>query len=234
MKAEPLKTFELKDLYEMARREPQKTFDEWRIFEVRKKCLETMKNWEVYGYLVDWVEKHIRELLVTGRRDLPEAMLDWYVFNAQENVAVRAVEFSLSLANGEKAVLFFENAVSKIVAGRLLKNEVAVLYHKLPSLPKFLEELLEKLNSPYQIKKEGRQYSDSDWVCAERALRIIVEYKDFSFLPQIEKIIVFMQTGKIVAPDKPFYAGEAHLGAFKEAKEILLKARKDSLLGKAD
>ncbi len=189
-----LKSVTLAELYEMARRKPKTTFDDWPILEIRQKYLKAMEGWLFYKDLADWAEKQIWELF-SLEVEVPEAMLERYMFNAQDTA--RAIEFSLSLVLGKSICPFhkvsgfvsIENTVSKIVAGRLLKNEVVVLYHKLPSLPKFLEELLGKLDRPYRTNDSSYEYSGSDWVCAERALRIIIEYKDFSFLPKIEELI---------------------------------------------
>lgn len=235
-KEKPLEALEMCELYELARREPMKTFDDWRIVEIRKKCLESMKDWKIYDYLAGWVEEHLLKFRVSELRHhgLLEVMLGWYVLNAQGETTIRAIEFAISLNRVEGSYGSIEDVISKIVVGRLLKNEISNFYPQLVSLPKFLEVLLDELDSPYHIKRnDGRQYFEEDWFCAERALRVIVREKDFSFLPKIEELIVLLQEGKIVPTDKPFYAKTSHLAAFKEARKILLEAKKEGLLGAA-
>lgn len=225
----------LSELYEMAKRDPAKTFDDWPITEIRLKCLKAMEKQIFDKRLADWAEKRILYFFDFARsRELGGAILERYVFNAQD--VVRAIEFALCLDLGKKACPFFsccnfdgyadlENIVSKVVAGRLFKGETINSEPFIIPLRKFLGKFLDTLTLPWAMSGGIVRYADSDWVCAERALRIIVANKDLSFLPKVEEYIRLSQGGKIQPPDKLFYTKGSHLAAFEETRRILLEAQ---------
>lgn len=232
------KMFKLEDLYEKARFYPMATFDAWPIAEIREECFKKIKEWEVDDSLADWAEKHIRELLAARHETLPRNMLEWYVFKSAGKKTERAVNFCLSLLSGKEdgrppVSSFGENVISKILAGDL-RGQSPEIYRRLTSLKSFLRQLLDKLKPRSFEKSVPTEYLDGDWFCAERALKIIVAYNDFSFLSKIDQLIDLFQAGKIKPRSELFYAQKSHLAAFLEARRLLLKARKEILAGKAE
>ncbi|MBU1102645.1 hypothetical protein KJ853_03260 [Patescibacteria group bacterium] len=223
------RVFEFREILQEAVRSPFRCFEKWPILEVWEKCLKAIgERGVIYKEEADWAEKWIHTLLEQSvvSRDIGKKLLSWYVFTARGKLAVRAVEFALGLRQGLKV---WPDELSKLIAGRLIKNvsNEGFFYPQLPSLKKFLHELLD------EFKKERRDgYLDSTWYCAERALRIIVAAEDFSFLDKIEEVILLMQAGQIFPSEssEPFYFKVSNLGAFKEAKKILVRARKEHII----
>lgn len=220
------KTIDLAEVLSKVRQNPLKYFEDWHLLEVRERCLKEMEQWRyIYESHAEWAEACIRDFLEQGDDyNFREKVLSWYVFAAKDGLAVRAIEFAFSLWREHKV---HSPELSKLIAGRLLegRRRDIDLYSKLPPLREFLEKLLDELK---EDRRDG--YFDSDWFCAERALRIIDAAGDVSFLPQIEELILLLQEGKIY-PSKydPPESRDMNLARLKYTRKSLVKARKEKL-----
>jgi len=217
---------EFREIMLEAERVPFKCFEKWPIFEVWKKCLKEIREQGVlYEPQADWAEKWINTLLESNEnRDIREELLSWYVLTARGQLAVRAINFALSLRRGFK---IWPEELSKIITKRLIKhvdNEGFLYWPQLSCIKEFLHELLDDFKKE---RKEG--YLDHTWYCAERALRIIVAAKDFSFLDNIEEMIVLIQSGQLFPRkgSEPFYVKASNLEVFKQARRILVRAKNE-------
>ncbi|MDP3710265.1 MAG: hypothetical protein Q8R29_00900 [bacterium] len=206
-------------------------FEQWPVLEVRQACLKIIKEfdgWSFHPESADWAEECIKDLAYQ-QDPLAEEILAWYVFAPQhQELAVRALEFAISLeATWDLRSTINTRAVSKIVCGRIC-NRHWILYPHVPSLPAFIHKLLSHIK-PRSFNQSLYRYIEYDWHCAERALRMIRQGKDFSFLPAIEELILLFQDG-ITEPSScfsdPAYDKEMHLADLKTTRKILQKSRR--------
>ncbi len=222
--------FEFRGILDQAARSPFRYFEKWPIVEVWERCLKAMGEREtIYKEEADWAEKWINTLLERNvNRDIKEKLLSWYVFAAKGELAIRAIEFALSLRQN---VHILQGDLSKLIIGRLTKDDGFKLYPNVPSLHKFLEELLD------EIKKQScHGYFSGEWYGVERALRVIRAMKDVSFLLKVEVLLLLMQE-KTIFPSglsgtfsDEFFDRQMHMAALKTTIRVLLKARKEQLL----
>jgi len=210
-----------------ARRQPFMYFEKSSIREVRIECLKTIKE---RGYIhPDWAESCI-DALFDQNDDLKEDALSWYLFAAETDTAIiRAINFALSLREKKEYLnRINSNTLSKFIAGRLLKDHEIRVYPLLPPLHEFIVELLNELKN----KGSGNNgYFNSDWYCAERALRIIIAAEDYLFLPRVEELILLHQQG-VIKPygNDPPYQKDQNIAALKATRRFLFKAQKDHIL----
>lgn len=202
-------------------------FIEWNLFEVRKACLRRIERFEVGHHQADWAEKCVRSLQEFGTLDdldLAFDVLSWYVFKAyQDNIAIRAIEFAISLSKKDN---FLTNKISKIVAGRLKDTDIC-LYYEIPSLKPFLCKLLRSIAR--RILYGNYEYLNSDWYQSERAQRLILAAKDFSFLWKIDEIIMLLKEGCIYPWSySPPDTKDIHLARLRITRKYLAKAKKEA------
>jgi hypothetical protein len=226
------KTVKMDDIFKQVHNDPINCFEKWPIKEIRQKCLERIKE---RGFLLSieerakWAENNITSLLDQENdedKKLAMELLSLYIFDAPKKGAIQAIEFAISLRKrGEFLCRVSLLDLSKIIAGRILKGDI--ICQEIPSLKKFLQELINEL------KTARDSYVPGEWYCAERAIRIIMLTEDFSFLPQIEELIILFQQPnfKPIIRDLP-YQKEQDLAVLKVAKRILIKAQKEHLLTK--
>lgn len=222
------------ELMRKAKNNPLIYFKQWPLREVRKACVkEIKKNSSYHRYrisqdLAEWLEECIPALLEQNDR-FGEEFLEWYICEGtKDEDAVRAIEFGIKLKN--KISVTYN--LSKFIAGRLLKSGDIMLYSQIPSLRSYLLELLSDL-----AKQKGKRDGvlGSYWICAERAMKIIIAAGDFSFLPQIEELITLYQTG-ILNPwrfSAPYEKG-MNLAMLKETRRLLNRAQRESLAKKKE
>ena len=195
-------------------------FEKWPILEVREACLKQLEGWShgIDDHIAQWAEDAIRDL--AGEK-LAEKLLSWYVFAPQdESSAVRALEFAISLS--EEKMEFGSAIVSKIICGRICSKHW-ILYPAVPSLPNFIENLLNKLAEWGKF----RDYFEIEWHCAERALKMVLHGEDFSFLPKIETILELFKAQKISPQrDLPLYTRDMHIAVFQSARRTLCKIQR--------
>lgn len=206
-------------------------FEKWPLLEIRRACLRTIRVFTLDSdWPADWAETCVRELgwYTCGRDEMAEEILSWYVFapklywKLEKNVfAIRAVEFAISAKE-----YMTINFISKIVCGRICQTPF--LYPLAPSLPAFLGELLDEVTPHHAGQK--KEYMHIDWVCAERALKMIMAGKDYSFLPKIEELIALLQN-RIIYPSshEPPYTKDLHLVMLRATIKILKEAQREAL-----
>lgn len=219
------KTIDEDELFGLSR-DLFKVFKEYPIRNIRVRCLEEMAKWEeFYSYHADeFLEPCIIDLFDQGD-DLYGSLLEMYIFKTEKDLTVRAIEFAISL---DKRNIFGVRNLSKMIAGRLTKDwQGADIYPKVPSLKMYLAGLL------YELEKgmvDG--YSDYCWVEAERALRVISHVGDYSFLSQIEKLLLLHQQ-KIIGPSKsssPSFQRDVNIAMLKATIRMLKWAEKEAVL----
>lgn len=202
---------------------PFEVFEKWPIAEIRVKCLATLRTWDEFNeYHAELLEECITDLF-EQRDKLYRDLLDLYIFKTKRDLAARAIEFALSL---NKKSTCGTDDLSKWVAGRLIKDSWGDIYSKVPSLRGYLTGLLGELE---KYKADG--YPDYYWFRAERAIRVILRADDFSFLPQIEKLLLLHQQ-KVIGPDKyhPHYQRDVNMAILRATVRELGRAKKEHIL----
>ncbi len=235
---------DIQGFYSLAKDHPRETYDFCYVKEIREACFRRIYDWVVDNdELAVWAEEKIKELLLISNEGLMGKMLNWYVFfSSGDEREAKSINFAISLFDLVDEVELpgrvesLKKIVSKILVWRLRVPDHN-LYRQLTRLPKFLGRMLNEVRPPFHRvgdNSDSKVYYDEEWFLVERALRIIVAQKDFSFLPKIGDLITLLQEGKIKPQDKLFYASESHLAVLKKASNILLEAQKESLAGEVE
>jgi len=216
---------------EEAEDKPCETFDQYPIDEVRRACIYSLdhdfRDHRPDRYYENWVEKRIIALEYDDCRDFWISLLRWYLFKAKSNETFnRALEFAIGLAEREPQYL---SQISKEVTGVLARDTYGRdrQSYWLPSVRGFLKTLLAEIYPG----KSG--YSDSEWHCAARALRLIVLRKDITFLPEIEELAARYERGEIktrTSRDDPFYESQ-RLSMLEQTVKLLQEARVNQFAG---
>lgn len=152
-------------------------------------------------------------------------MISWYLFVHQHhNFVARAVEFIISIRNHPHSPSF--SFLSKIVCGRIVRDDGQFIYPLVPSLPNFIKDILNQFQ-PYFTN----WYYEEDWCRAERVLKMIITGKDFSFLPKVEKLILLLENRKFEPSPRQdsTYAKDVHLAILKATRRILKQAQREAL-----
>ncbi len=229
------------DILKEAKSNPIGVFMEWPIYEVRKYCIEQLKETALHeDHFAEWAESTILWILSgdCSWREvdfLPE-ILSWYIYNAKnDRLSIRAIEFTIRISkmeNGIKASL-----ASKLIAGKI--EDICKFYPMIPSLKKFLCKLLDVmvsmgLRDNVDNDDEDNKYSFQDWILAERAQKVIVAIGDFSFLWKIDEIIAMIENGILSSWDNyPPETRDMHLARLRFTRKALLKAKKEAEQTKA-
>ena len=222
------RTRSVNDIILEAKSDPFLSFKKWPIHEVRTACLKTMKSRYpciTADWMVDWLESVITELNAI-HDPVGRDLLEWYIFGSYAEIVPRAIEFAYSVLKKNTAWI---NIYSKMITGKLLKKEhpsvcTNVPINELfPSIDEFLRLLIAKLLAP----RSSTGYFEENWVCAERALRIIMSYELTEYLELLEEYISLYKTGKIQPSNTlPPFQKDLNLAMFIAAKRILVKAKK--------
>ncbi len=226
-----VKTIEDEDLMRKARNNPLIFFEQYPFRKIRVACVKEIKSNSTYQRYkiskdwIDWIEECISDLLEQND-NFAEELLEWYICEGTEDeIAINAIEFALKLK--DKIPVYYN--LSKFIAGRLLKGWDIRLYPEIPSLRGYLSELLKALVK----SKDGDGYLNSYWVRADRALKIIIAAGDFSFLPQIEELIVLHQNGTLKPwKSDPSYVKDLNIAMLKATRRALYKAQREHLAEK--
>ena len=228
---------------------------EYDLYEIRQACLKRLKEMDreeqcLVGHNddADQYENIIRQLAgykLKADDDFFERFLELYLFRGHDRYVVRALKFAISLIKDDIAKIKLR-WISKAVCGRLSKglnacydsegNLVISTYELIPSLKSFLEELLAALECSFQksedlTKEKPHEYWPTDWVLAERALRVIVGFReqDQSFLPAVERLIKLHHDGKLrLYRDGPLFEQVKILAALRESARLLRQAQRKS------
>ena len=204
----------------------------WEVVEIREAFIKRMSgDWFfITPEIADWAEKTIIDLL-QQRDDMGEKLLRWYLFDNKlakhcrteqyDKYVVRALGFTINMVG--KVRDFSDSTASKYVAGVILKGQYSpmYLYEQMPFMKDFLARLiLENLAPPNRLI-----YFEKDWHMTERALKIIIKVGDFSFLSQLENLVLRMETGNNISigSDLPVYALDSHIAILKRT---ILELRK--------
>jgi hypothetical protein len=215
---------------------PYTSFDRWPILEIRKKCVESLKN-QVYldtvgavDWRADWIEDRVDQLL--NHRgygyELVEEILSLYIFNSHRDSAVRALEFLVSRCS---SVPIVPSKLSlKLIAGKLAKDDSDEdLYASVSGLWQLLDKSFVQF---IECRGVGDYYTDR-WISLERVFKIILQVSDYSFLPRVNEILTLMKE-KLILPK--FFgdplAFETHRDRLRAVKKYLEKAKKKALEGK--
>lgn len=229
------KSISIDSILMKAAQDPFKTFEEWPLLDVRRKCLEVMSDERNYCYSIspgtaDWAEKAIDDLVVNNDAIVDE-LVQWYLFRPKdEDIIARALKFVIGL-KAKNQIWYGYERTSKLIAGRVKKDTEKFECKYLCPMPVFLKNYIKEIFNEFKEDGQSRAgYDRSDWHCLERALRIISDVKDFSLLPEIEKIILLYQERKIYSVKwVPFFERDLHLAMLKSVRKYLYAARKDSI-----
>lgn len=234
------KTVDLEDFLQLAQREPMKFFDECQIEEVRKHCLDYLKSACVTSALADWYEATISDLYKINDH-LAGVALTSYLYRVgspfrigsplndkgYETYIIRAIEFLVNFSNVVPA--FSNHASSKLLVGLMKTGHHSPLsmYDKMQFLPPYLSKLLKKINS--------KDYSETDWDCARRAMDIIVAVEDFSFIKQLLDLKMSYEMDDIYPSVHGRYdTVYTHKGTLQAAYEKLMEIMDQALVTHPD
>lgn len=217
-------------------------FEQWPLEEIRLGCLNVVeRNFRFFKNL-DWAEATVEGLLAADDEDMAKKVLECYA----KAIGYRRADFSstfpisecLQHRNSELLeailrLLLFAIRIgwkhprmlpltSRIVCENL--REVPALYGLQQMLPVriFLADLLKLITRTY--------YSESDWHCAERALRFVVQVGDRTFIEKVKDVIEAHEHGGVIPRnivDTDFVVA-ANTGVLKEVCRMLEKSRKNN------
>ena len=201
--------------------DPQETFINFPIKEIRKACLSRIESYTMNADLHSWFENQANGLLQL--RDCFAAdVVASYLFAAKnKDAAIRAIKFAVdsrtcSIENSPFSLL----DCSKVVAGKLFNDRYPAIqyYNEMKDfLPSFFRDCLACLY---------RGYSEKQWHCAMRALLVFSETIDYVYLDMLQDIVVSFKEGKII-PSMPttIFANDMHYAALLKTRDILYKAK---------
>ena len=115
-------------------------------------------------------------------RKLVVKLLDCYLFRTHDTHIPGAVEFAIGLFMnpGSLRQRLFAEDIIKSAINRVIRNPF--LYWQVPSMHNFLSVLIKSLGA-------YGNYTDSEWVDVERALRAIIKAEDIQFIPLLRNTL---------------------------------------------
>ncbi len=210
-------------------------FDQWPLEEIRLGCLNVMERSFRFFKNLEWAEETIEGLLAAEDEDMAKKVLEYYaraIGYQRELIGLwpPTLESLLKDHNSELLAVFLRLLLftahigakhprllplaSRIVCENL--REIPALYGLKQMLPVhvFLANLLERI--------ERRYYSESDWHCAERALRVAVQVGDRTFIEKVKGVIEAHERGN-VGPNvaDAGFVGAVNTGVLKEVCRML-------------
>src|SRR3972149_1482674 len=163
---------------------PFVSFDEWPILEIRDKAVDAIEGRGIFAEDIKWVEERIRNLINEENvsRKLVVKLLDCYLFRTHDTHIPGAVEFAIGLFMnpGSLRQRLFAEDIIKSAINRGIRNPF--LYWQVPSMHNFLSVLIKSLGA-------YGNYTDSEWVDVERALRAIIKAEDIQFIPLLRNTL---------------------------------------------
>lgn len=212
-------------------------FVHWEVTEIREAFIKRMSgDWFcITPEIADWAEKTIIDLL-QQRDEIGEKLLRWYLFDNKlakhcrtenyNNYVTRALEFTIGMSGNVQH--FHDSDASKNVAGVMLKGQYSpiYLYYQMPFMKDFLSRIILKPDPTLNCV----MYNEMDWCKTERALKIIINAGDFSFLPQLEKLVTIMRMGGKIVPGSsmPVYTFNSHIAILEGTIQELQRAKEKS------
>lgn len=167
----------------------------------------------------------------TGR-DIGEKLLANLVYaeHANRKETVYATDFALEIGRKMQRNHIVPAFVAKAVFGKL--KDHPELYWHIPELEAFLMGLLEAISKPWHGGQECTchpknfpGFTETEWMWAERAVRLIAHEKDPYFLTAIEKMIEALEKSRTGQIENPLlFSTPAQIALLRAVQENLQQA----------
>lgn len=211
----------LKTLFDFARNRPFEAFDKHANLEMREECADK----EYFGRIqdpteADWFESRIAAFKQIDDR-IWEKLLDYYLFESKDNMILRALEFAVNLSGiSEQYDPYLHNSFQKSVINRI-NMHAHNLYWRIPELSDFLLISFGKMK-----KNSGQEYSDECWSAFQRAVKLINEVQDITFLNDLLEIKKMFAEGSLhyYNNQNDPYTQDQHIAFVSTAVKLLQKA----------